>query len=257
MAGPSPSSPPPPRARGARRVGLALLALLGVLGLLAPWVLLRRLSDAPRPSSIAAAPAYQDPALLKRAWSLEVAAAYRAAFTPQRNGSTCGPASLANLRRSLGEVGATERSVLSGTGRCPLGFCLGGLTLDELAQVAGHGGAAVTVLRDLTPEALRSHLRRANDLGSGRRYLVNFDRAPLFGEGGGHHSPIGGYLQDLDLVFVLDTNPRFGPWLVPAGRLLQAIDTVDPQSGRKRGLLVIEREEKKKEGGRSGAQERR
>jgi hypothetical protein len=216
-----------------------------MLALLVPGaLLLRRAQDAPRAPSITASASYQDPALLRRAWSLEVAATYHAAFTSQRNGSTCGPASLANLRRSRGEAGATEQRVLAGTGRCPLGFCLGGLTLDELAAVARHGGhgaghgAVVTVLRDLTPEALRRHLTLAND--PRRRYLVNFDRAPLFGSGGGHHSPIGGYLQDLDLVFVLDTNPRFGPWLAPVGRLFQAIDTVDPQSGRKRGLLLIE-----------------
>lgn len=237
----------PQAPRGVRAAALITLALL-IPGAL----LLRRAQDAPHAPSIAASASYKDPALLRRAWSLEVAATYHTAFAPQRNGSTCGPASLANLRRSRGETGATEQSVLHGTGRCPLGFCLGGLTLDELAEVARRGGhgAAVTVLRDLTPDALRRHLALAND--PRRRYLVNFDRAPLFGNGGGHHSPIGGYLQDLDLVFVLDTNPRFGPWLAPVGRLFQAIDTVDPQSGRKRGLLLIE-EVKEGEGGKRGA----
>jgi len=35
----------------------------------------------------------------------------------------------------------------------------------------------------------------------------NFNRAQIFGAGVGHHSPIGGYLEAEDLVFVLDVNP--------------------------------------------------
>lgn len=69
---------------------------------------------------------------------------------------------------------------------------------------------------------------------------MNFNRGLLFGQGGGHFSPIGGYLPDQDLVFVLDVNPSFGPWLVPTDRLYRAVDSVDAESHRKRGLLVIE-----------------
>jgi hypothetical protein len=43
-------------------------------------------------------------------------------------------------------------------------------------------------------------MRRSND--PGRRYIVNFSREQIFGAGVGHHSPIGGYLEDGDLVFV-------------------------------------------------------
>ena len=181
---------------------------------------------------------YQDAALLARAWSMPVALRMRPVFVSQRNGSTCGPSTLANVFRSFGQ-NSDEASVLVGTGESGAGVCPGGLTLDELAGVAGKNPAhRVTVLRDLRFEQFREHLRRSND--PVRRYTINFQRAPLFGEGGGHHSPIGGYLEREDLVFVLDTNDRFRPFLVDARRLFDAMNTVDSSAGKKRGLLVIE-----------------
>ena len=105
-------------------------------------------------------------------------------------------------------------------------FCILGLTLDELAEVAQvHTKRKVTVLRDLTLESFREHLRRSNDLT--RRYIVNFSRDRIFGSGVGHHSPIGGYLQAQDLVFVLDVNSKFGPWLLESSRLFAAMDYFD------------------------------
>ena len=139
--------------------------------------------------------------------------------------------------RSLGEPADTEPEVLAGTGKCWTGFCIMGLTLDELADVArAHTRRKVTVLRDLTAEEFREHLRRSND--PGRRYIINFTRQKIFGAGGGHHSPIGGYLEDEDLVLVLDVNREFQPWLVERERLFAAMDTLD--GGSKRGMLVIE-----------------
>src|SRR5215203_3559191 len=82
----------------------------------------------------------------------------------------------------------------------------------------------------------RTLLREAND--PARRYIVNFSRDRIFGAGGGHHSPIGGYLEDEDLVFVLDVNRNFQPWLVERARLYEAMNTFD--GSKKRGLLLIE-----------------
>lgn len=221
-----------------RRVLLALA--------LAPVVLvvafaLRATVFAPRfdVPSIAAAPGYQDPALLAEAWALPVARAFGGEVTFQSNGSVCGPSSVANVFRSLGEPAATEGAVLDGAGVCRTGFCFMGLTLDELAAVAQRRSTRkVTIHRDLDADAFRALLARTND--PTRRFVVNFHRGMLFGEGTGHHSPIGGYLADRGLVFVLDVNRAFGPWLVTVERLFAAVDTVDGSSGRKRGLLEIE-----------------
>ena len=149
-------------------------------------------------------------------------------------------ASAANAFRSLGVGPTTVPAVLDGTGKCPLfGYCWKGLTLDELADVVrSKTDRKVTVLRDLSLAEFRDHMARAND--PGRRYVVNFHRGLLFAKGSGHHSPVGGYLPDRDLVFVLDVNASFGPWLVSTERLYRAVDSVDRDSRRKRGLLLIE-----------------
>jgi hypothetical protein len=140
------------------------------------------------------------------------------------------------MRCSLGDEIDTESEVLSGTGGCSLGFCFMGLTLDELAEVAKTRHASVTVLRDLTGDQFRDELRRTND--PKRRYIINFDREKIFGAGVGHHSPIGGYLEEEDLVFVLDVNQAFQPWLIERERLYDAMNTLD--GDKKRGLLLLE-----------------
>jgi hypothetical protein len=175
--------------------------------------------------------------LLDRAWRLPAAATFGRDITWQANASLCGPASLANAFRSMGDMKRTEAEVLRGTGRCLLGFCVMGLTLDELAEVAQvRSNRKITVLRDLTPQAFQEHLRRSND--PKLRYIANFSREPIFGAGVGHHSPIGGYLEAEDLVFVLDVNRDFQPWLVERVRLFSALNTFD--GSKKRGLLLIE-----------------
>jgi hypothetical protein len=130
-----------------------------------------------------------------------------------------------------------EGKVLAGAGRCWTGVCILGLTLDELADVArANTSRKVTVLRDLSEAQFLEHLRRSND--PSRRYIVNFDRAQIFGAGVGHHSPIGGYLEAEDLVFVLDVNSDYQPWLVERKRLSAAVSTFD--GDKRRGLLLIE-----------------
>lgn len=179
----------------------------------------------------------RSPELMDRAWTLPVAATFGRNVTFQSNGSRCGPASIANALRSVGEEETTEAEVLDGTGMCWTGFCIIGLTLDELADLTRtKTERKVSVLRDLTADEFREHMKHAND--PGRRYIVNFTREKIFGAGAGHHSPIGGYLEAEDLVLVLDVNEDYKPWLVERQRLFSAMDTLD--GDRKRGLLLIE-----------------
>ncbi len=177
------------------------------------------------------------PVLMDQAFSLPVAASFGRDITWQSNGSRCGPASLANINRSIGEEETTEEAVLDGTGYCWTGYCIVGLTLDELAEVArARTERKVTVLRDLSEDEFLDHLKKAND--PARRYIVNFTRQAIFGAGAGHHSPIGGYLEKEDMVLVLDVNEAFKPWLVERKRLYDAMNTWD--GDRKRGMLLIE-----------------
>jgi len=179
-------------------------------------------------------------AKLDAAWRLPVAAIYRGTRLEwQKPRALCGPTSIANALRSFG-VAIDRDTLLAGTGLTTIfGYRLAGMTLDQLADVVRKRSARrATVLRDLDVAELRAHLARSND--PSRRYIANFHRGAAGGRGGGHHSPIGGYLVDADLALVLDVNRRVGPWLVSAERLHAGIDAVDPSTGRRRGLLLIE-----------------
>jgi hypothetical protein len=190
--------------------------------------------------SIESDPVYHDAALLERAWALPAASLYRAHFESQGNGSFCGPTSVVDVVRSTGAE-ADQAHVLDGTGITTVfGLLPGGLTIDQVATLLRRRlpGHEVTVHRDLDLDALRALAREAND--PHERMIVNFHRGPLFARGGGHHSPIGGYLADEDLVFVLDVNHDYQPWLVHTPRLLEAVSVIDPASGSTRGVVSIE-----------------
>lgn len=225
-----------------RKILLALFATLLLLAgatVVVPPILFGDGVDYSSVTSIEATPDYQNPALLEKAWALPVAALYRKHLDFQSNGSFCGPTSVVNVMRSL-DLDASQQTVLQDTEVSTiLGILPGGLTLDTLADVARKKlHRRVTVLRDLDLPTFREHLKNTNDLT--RRYIVNFSRGPLFGHGGGHHSPIGGYLVDEDLVFVIDVNSKYRPWLVKPERLLEAMNTSDKGAKKKRGMIVIE-----------------
>jgi hypothetical protein len=225
-------------ARPSRRRILVALALVAAALIVAAFFTWRALSSAKYDvRSIVTTRAYQDPALLPRAWRLPVARTFHHRVTFQSNGSICGPTSVANVFRSLGDPRTSARAVLDDTGYCRIGFCFFGMTLDELADLVRQDGHDARVYRDLTLDRFRALLRDTNDRSV--RYIVNFDRGPLFAHGGGHFSPIGGYLEARDLVFVLDVNRDYRPWLVSSERLFRAVDTIDSATGRKRGLLRI------------------
>lgn len=220
-------------------VGLfGVLVLLAVNGIIGP----PQVSAAAIASSVS-----REPTQMAAAFALPAASRYGRDLHWQANGSFCGPASLVNVFRSLGGSVSREDDLLAGTGKCSLGLCWMGLTLDELAEVARHyghrdrrdhrGAHNVTVLRDLDPKQFQAHLRASNDPAV--RYVVNFSRRPIFGGGGGHHSPIGGYLEPEDMVLVLDVNSDYRPWLIERERLFAAMDTLD--GDKKRGLLRISR----------------
>lgn len=184
--------------------------------------------------------AYHDADLLARAWAQPVASAYRkGGFDYQRNQSFCGPASAVNVLRSLGRA-QSQDEVLESTGISTIfGHTYYGLTLDEEAGLLRtKTGLPVRVLRNIGLAAFRAEMAHAND--PTRRYVINFDRGPLFGRGHGHHSPILGYLSEEDLVFVGDVNRDYRPWLVKTQRLYEAMDTTDDTSGTKRGLIAID-----------------
>lgn len=220
-------------------LGLAVL-LAGLAGVAIIGPRLLRPNPYASVTSIATRPDFQDPVLLARAWALPVAATYRRRpYEYQSNPSFCGPATVANLLRSL-RVDFSQADVLRGTAFQPwFGVLVNGLTLDELAAlVRTRLDHPVEVVRDLTLPAFRDLLESSND--PDKRLIVNFHRGPLFGRGAGHFSPILGYLPDADLVFVGDFNGAYRPFLVGSERLWQAVATLDSTSGKTRGVLIVD-----------------
>lgn len=85
------------------------------------------------------------------------------------------------------------------------------------------------------------------------RLLANFHRTPLFYSErstedeayrraySGHWSPVGGLVSTAkgDFVLVLDTNARYGPFMVSLGRFFLAVKTETLQDGY-RGFIVVE-----------------
>jgi hypothetical protein len=213
--------------------------LLGGAAAILPIFVSEGHADYARVVSIKETRDYQNPALLKKAWALPVAAAYHTDIDFQQNGSVCGPTSLVNVLHSFKQPGS-QQSILQDSGfSTVLGYLPEGITLDQLADIARQKlKRKVTVLRDLDLAAFREQLNHVND--PTRRYVINFSRGPLFRTGGGHHSPIAGYLEQEDLVLVLDVNKKYGPWLVKSDRLYEAMNTIDATAQKKRGLLLIE-----------------
>ena len=223
--------------RGWRRVALAVAAAALILTGVAVFATREPPASA---DSIERLPAYQDEALLARAWALPAARLYGPqGYLSQANPSVCGPTSVADVLRSEG-VASDPAAVLShAEGFAILGFLPFGLTLDQEARLLEREtGKPVRILRNLSLDAFRTELAKSND--PTRRVIVNFTRAPLFGRGHGHFSPVLGYLAQDDLAFVGDVNAAYRPWLVPTRRLYEAQDTVDSASNAKRGLLEVD-----------------
>src|SRR6516225_1889783 len=148
-----------------RRHSVSIISIVVAAGLLGAGALVVVGQSRVPPQAIASS-VTRAPELMERAWRLPVAATFHRQVSWQSNGSRCGPAAVANAYRSLGDAASTEGKVLAGTGRCWTGMCILGLTLDELAEVArANTSRKITILRDLSEEQFREHLRRSNDPG--------------------------------------------------------------------------------------------
>lgn len=226
-----------------RKLLLALIAILVAIGAAAALTIGPLLLEPNRYAHVASIERrgdYRDPALLAAAWDLPVARLYRRRpYEFQNNQSYCGPASLANVLRSMGRP-VTQRQAIDGSAFEPwFGVLVGGMTIEELATLTRErSGRRVAIVRAPSLAAFRAEIARTND--PARRYIVNFHRGPIFGRGHGHHSPLLGYLADRDLVLVGDVNADYRPFLVPTERLWRAATTIDSATGRARGLIRID-----------------
>jgi glutathione gamma-glutamylcysteinyltransferase len=118
-----------------------------------------------------------------------------------------------------------------------------GLTMDELACLARCNGADAQVARagDADVAALGQAIAEAAR-GNGSVVIASYDRAAMGQTGTGHFSPLAGLHATRELALVLDVARfKYPPHWVPMARLHQAMRTVDPDTGRSRGWLVLRR----------------
>jgi hypothetical protein len=189
---------------------------------------------------------YQNEAMLASAWQLPVASTYKNNFVYQENSAFCGPASIVNTLNSLGVRGVSQSKVIENSSTYYIKARILGLTLDEMNKMfkdnlkkSGHSEWSVTEYRDLTINEFRNHMRQANRPDF--RYVINFSRLPLFGVDIGHHSPIGGYIENSDSVFLLDVLEDYKPFIVSTEKLFIAMNTIDSETEKKRGLIQLHR----------------
>ncbi|MBV8613328.1 MAG: phytochelatin synthase family protein [Acetobacteraceae bacterium] len=116
-----------------------------------------------------------------------------------------------------------------------------GLTLDQLATLLRVSGAKVEAVfaSDTTLEAFRAAaldaLRKSDVF-----VVVNVLRGRLGQDGGGHISPLAAYNAEADRFLLMDVaRYKYLPSWITARQLFDAMQPVDPSSGKSRGFLLV------------------
>lgn len=116
-----------------------------------------------------------------------------------------------------------------------------GLTLQQSTEMFRQFGVSADSFYgdQLTEASLRDLVTTA--LGSpNTRLVVNFDRQVLGQLGRGHFSPVAAYDSATDSVLILDVAKfKYPPFWVSVGDLLNAMNTIDSDSGKSRGLIRV------------------
>lgn len=116
-----------------------------------------------------------------------------------------------------------------------------GLTLDQLGKLietysvkAEVHHAGDTNLNDFRTMVVKNLQEPGNFV------LVNYLRKALGEETGGHISPVAAYNEQTDRFLVLDVSRyKYPPVWVKAEDLFKAMDTVDSESGKTRGFVLV------------------
>ncbi len=116
-----------------------------------------------------------------------------------------------------------------------------GMTRDEMVETLTQLGVkATTVAGDEVDEpALRKMVQQAMG-DDGQFVLVNFLRRSLGQPGGGHWSVLAAYDAQSDRALILDVSKyMYEPEWVTIRTLRKAIETLDAESNRARGLVFV------------------
>lgn len=118
-----------------------------------------------------------------------------------------------------------------------------GMTLAQLGKLleSYQVKAEVHHAGDLTLDEFRKMVVK-NLQETGNFVLVNYLRKAIGQETGGHISPLAAYNKETDRFLILDVSRyKYPPVWVKASELWQAMATVDSDSGKTRGFVLVQR----------------
>lgn len=119
-----------------------------------------------------------------------------------------------------------------------------GVTMDQLACLARCNGASARVVRaeESGIETFKDHLHKSVGFTRGSMIIASYSRKVLGQTGDGHFSPLAGYHRERDLALILDVARfKYPPHWVSIKDLWQAMNELDPTTGRSRGFVILER----------------
>ena len=175
----------------------------------------------------------------------------------QQNLAFCGPASIVAVMNSLGTPRPAENRLY------PYNFytqdnifntdtqkvksfgmvSVRGMTLDEVAGFFTSLGVKATARHaDVLDDQQLRALLKTTLANPNSRIVVNYNRKTLAQEGGGHLSPLAAFDEASDSVLLLDVAKfKYPPTWVNLTDLLASMQTVDSDSGKSRGLVIVEK----------------
>ena len=118
-----------------------------------------------------------------------------------------------------------------------------GMTLDQLGQFLASYPVDVRVYHSADTSLNEFRKLASENLKQSNNFvLVNYLRAQVGQEKGGHISPIAAYNEHTDRFLILDVaRYKYPPVWVEAKDLWQAMATVDSTSGKTRGFVLVSR----------------
>jgi len=177
-------------------------------------------------------------------------------FVTQKSQSFCGVASMVMVLNALGVAAPvspetepfsrfSQDNLLNEKTEAilPLAVLLKkGMTLDQFGRMLQSFGPVVSVTHAADSDVDRFRSTAAAALGMPRHHVVvNYLRRALGQERGGHISPLAAYDAHSDRFLVLDVSRyKYPPAWVSTADLFAAMNTVDAESDRTRGYVLIE-----------------
>lgn len=166
-------------------------------------------------------------------------------FQGQEKQSWCGVASAVTVLNSISTSGTTSQSgffnACTDQTRTSFRTTFGGIPLDTFATMIRCHDVAPRVIHaeDSTIDEFR-RLAVENLRTAGNFVVVNYDRGKVGQSPTGHISPISAYHAESDRFLILDVaNYKYPPVWVKASALWAAMNTIDSESKRTRGFVLV------------------